>query len=169
MVTKTYKLLFGQTFLSLIGDVNEKSIIIEFSGGKQTPPRPGRFMTNKPSIQKYVESHPWYGKRFILETEVGMHELPSKVLNHVEGATPTTKNLFQSSVPMPEPPDTPDTAEDAHDLPLKGRSVEEVYSGRTAKDWMIANVEGVTAGELKNNEQIRAIAEQHKLEFPNWK
>lgn len=170
MITKTYKLLFGQTFLSLIGEIGTKSVHVEFSGGKQTPFRPGRFITNKPSIQNFVERHPWYGKKFTLETKVGTEEPVVRNVTHIEGTTPTTRHLAESLMPKSITPIVVEEGEGpGEELPLKGRSIEEVYSGRSAKDWIIANVEGVTSQELKNNEQIRSMAEKHKLIFPNWK
>jgi len=173
MITKTYKLLFGQTFLSLIGEIGTKSIHVEFTGGKQTPFRPGRFMTSKPSVQRFIETHPWYNKRFVFENQIGMEELQGRSITHIKGSTPTTKDLLNSSLP-PMDPNVIDEGEGPgeepkRDLPLQGRSIDEVYSGRSAKDWIIANVEGVTSQELKNNEQIRAIADKFKLTFPNWK
>ena len=125
------------------------------------PPRPGRYITNKRIIQNFIESHPWYGKRFILEDEVAIAPLPTKEIYHIEGKTPTTRTLAETMLgKQVEAPVEPPPAE---------RVVEEVSSGRTAKDWIIANIEGVTSQELKNNEQIRAVAAKLNLVFPNWK
>jgi hypothetical protein len=49
------------------------------------------------------------------------------------------------------------------------RIIEEVTSGRQAKDWIMSNVPGITAKELNNNNMIHDVAFKNKISFPNWK
>ena len=176
MITKTYKLLYGQTFLSLMAFMGDRTFTVEFTGGKQTPFRPGRFTTNRPRLQKFIETHVWFGKKFVLDNTV-TNEEPETDRRVVQGTTPTTTNLLGMALGGPKVPAGNELLEgeegpDGKDVipPTVGdQTIEDIVSGRTAKEWLLANVEGITSGELTNNEKIRSIAAKHKVTFPNWK
>jgi hypothetical protein len=161
---KTYKLIYGYFVQIWVRTGPNKTTQVEFSGGSKSPiVVHGTYRTADKAIQTGIESHPWYGKRFILAPEKGVKNV---VVNHnVAIGTPTTRNLLLSmqEIPVPEPEPIPEQ----ETKPTLAKVVTGVTNGQEAKRWLYENRQ-VPISTLRNNEVILKAASEQLVTFPDW-
>lgn len=142
-----YELLSSMTLYTTV-TIKGASVDIMFDGGFVRPyTRRGRFSTSDPDIIKALEEDNSYN---ILWRKIQPEQ--------IEGSdTPANETRKE--------PSKPTTSEDLTDYTL----VPEISSGQKAKAYLLSALEGkITNADLKNNAEIRRVAEENKIRFTDW-
>lgn len=81
----------------------------------------------------------------------------------IDGLEPenAVKAVYEPEVTVDETPDS-----EGQVIPTEG--LEAVVNGVTARQWILKNLPWVRPGDVNNNTKIKAVAQEAKIEFPNW-
>lgn len=149
---KTYQSVGRQRIsyaLSIVVKNDKREIVeehnINFEGGRLTPREVnGTFMTADPFVQKLIENHESYGKKFVLIAETDQK---------------TDKTILLE--PDINIPDMEESMRDNIEI------VGGINTGQKAKKYLLDNYKDVTALEVSNNTKILECAKKHHVRFPD--
>lgn len=144
MPIKKYESRFDEETIVL--NLPEKSIRIAFHGGGRYPKKHGGvYITDKPEIQKALESRNDFAKRWkILYSEATREEL--KKLEPI--------NIDQ--IPLNE------------EKKLVGTTLTEYSTFQQVRNYLLKTYPMTTFSELRSKENTKKFAADHHLNFPNW-
>ncbi len=143
-MTKTYQSLQFLIYQKVVL-IDGRNVISDFTGGVTTPNRSnGLFTTSDEKLQKALEKDIGYGKAYICISKEPVKEEPIKE-------------------------ETPEVVKDEGEIdPIQFKAVKDIVNAQQARDYLAKTFEGVTYGMLKNKLKVLAIAEEYKIEFPDW-
>jgi hypothetical protein len=137
---KIYELTNNCISLRTMVSLNGKPISLEFRGGARSGNYKiaGRYSTIDESMQNAIESSKAYGVDFKLAYE--------------ESLTETVKEEVKKEEVVEEENTDP---------------ILLVKTLKAAKEYLMANVEGLTLDQLKNKDAVLEVASSNNINFPN--
>lgn len=142
-IRKTYQSIHF-TSLSTYVSVNGQKVLIQFQGGALRPRRNGIYTTDDPAIIAALDARAGKSFRCI----------------HVEGK-PTQENKPETSKEEKK------EANKSESSPEGLKEVPEVTNVVEARNYLIANVEGITSAKLPNMQSVINAASKNGISFPN--
>jgi len=137
--------------------VDGKQHLIEFRGGTLKPDIKGKFTTNDPKLIKALDNDSGNGNSFKCIGVIGKKD--PKPDNFKSNPPEGTDEPAQSGE---EHPDTPDTKVDQKAIIADGISTVQ-----GARDYLVSNVDGLTASKLPNKAAILNAAKANNIVFPH--
>lgn len=142
-IRKTYQSVHFTT-LSTYVMVNGQKVLIQFQGGTLRPRRNGIYTTEDPAIIAALDARAGKSFRCI----------------HTEG-TPTQESKSNSSKDVKKEDDK------SRNTPDVLKEVPEVTNIIEARNYLVANIEGMTSAKLPNMQSVINTASKNGISFPN--
>jgi len=137
---------------SLVLNVGNRKVSVEFTGALNMPRTPGKYFTADVNIQKALEHHSQYNKRFTLLSEVVTTPPAVPVRHTLEQVDPIQEVEINNPVP-----------------PVTTADIQAgIVNAQGAKDYLVERIKGTTYADYKNVSQILAAAKKYNIEFPDW-
>jgi hypothetical protein len=155
-IRKTYQSIHFITHDTYV-DANGKKVQVLFRGGSLKPRINGKYSTSDPAIIAALDRG--------LNAKGATYRLISSEDDGIE--EPVQEVKAEVKAPKAPPADPP--AAPPADVPEGFIEVKDIATVQKARDYLVANFEGITAAKLPNGPAIKKFALENKIAFTDLK